>query len=348
MKKDDGRPVSEASPASEKREASLIPFGLEDVGTHSMNLAAPDMAPARDRIVILGRRGAGKTVYLARLYEQLWRSNDVLQMRAVTGATHQMCMDVIDKMQRGQWPPSTLGASYSEIEVKYYGKTSLLVALDYPGEVFHKAFVDDAESDDALELLAHIDRAAGVILLLDPAVVGCGDMKEAIDDDFGMTQAVKRIREWPGGDSVPIALVLTKCDQNKRLLRAEGGVRSFVSKRYGPLMREVGHVKIFASSAVRAHRDESNRIVPHIVSDPIGVVEPFRYCLKYAKQQAQIVNFRAEDKARRQASIEAAIKQERDRRRATIFWSVATSIAIVFTTVLGIFLWNTFSQGPKP
>ena len=36
--------------------------------------------PTRDRIVVLGRTRAGKTIYLSRLYEQCWHGNGPLHM----------------------------------------------------------------------------------------------------------------------------------------------------------------------------------------------------------------------------------------------------------------------------
>ena len=63
---------------------------------------------SRDRIVVLGRRGAGKTVFLARLYEALWQKREGLLARAVDGVAHQRFMECVARMEAGQWPEATL------------------------------------------------------------------------------------------------------------------------------------------------------------------------------------------------------------------------------------------------
>ena len=53
----------------------------------------------RDRIVILGRRKAGKTVFLARLYEQLWNAHPSgLTMRTLEGTGHVALMEVNERL----------------------------------------------------------------------------------------------------------------------------------------------------------------------------------------------------------------------------------------------------------
>jgi len=49
-----------------------------------------DRSIIRDRIVILGRQGAGKTVYLSLLYDLLWRSKGDLNMKALHGEHHRV------------------------------------------------------------------------------------------------------------------------------------------------------------------------------------------------------------------------------------------------------------------
>ena len=76
----------------------------------------------RDRVVVLGRRGAGKTVYLARLYEAGWNSTDPrgLRMMAVEGRTHSRMMTVIDSLKRGEWPAATTGNDPFVIDIPMF------------------------------------------------------------------------------------------------------------------------------------------------------------------------------------------------------------------------------------
>ncbi|MFN5496981.1 MAG: hypothetical protein ACK5C3_10470 [bacterium] len=106
-------------------------------------------APRRDRIVVIGRRRAGKTIYLARLYEALWQGcrlvdgrmlgadespngRRVVEMscRATSGAAHTQFMKVIEELRAGRWPAATVGTSYAELIVTYGGRERVLTALD--------------------------------------------------------------------------------------------------------------------------------------------------------------------------------------------------------------------------
>ncbi|MFM7259064.1 MAG: TRAFAC clade GTPase domain-containing protein, partial [bacterium] len=244
---------------------------------------------------MIGRRRAGKTIFLARLYEMLWqgcvlvdgclpakserRSGVETRMscRATSGAAHSQFMRIVDELRAGRWPAATIGNSYAELRVDYGGREYLLTALDYPGEVFRKAFMGDSGDPDALELLEAIDRAAAAILLIDPSVVAAGG-EEAHEDTFGLTQAAARIRAGSGGADVPIAIVLTKCDVNGAFLREAGGVRDFAAKHFSQLFRSVERTSVFACAAVRSVQNSLGKLVPRVDRVPDNVVEPLRYC----------------------------------------------------------------------
>jgi len=293
----------------------------------------------RDRIVILGRRRSGKTIYLARLYDELWKSRGDLHMRAISGETHKACMQVVEELRSGQWPASTLGAQYSDIEITFRGRKHLLVALDYPGEVFRKAFVDDADTEDAKELLEHVDKAAAVMLLLDPSVVESGNTIDAIDDDFGMVQAVHRIREWPGGSDVPIVVVFTKCDVHKRLLRKNGGLKNYLVTRYGSLIRAMNRFKVFAAAAVHTRPGKNGEFRPTLEKRPVGVIEPLEYCLDTIVQRGQ-EKLEAEQLEKYQiAEREQRHQEYLAQRRSVLFWSIFWSVALVVLGAIGIFTW---------
>jgi GTPase SAR1 family protein len=326
------------------------------VSPPNQSLASP-AAPAlsvsaepksRDRIVILGRRRAGKTIFLARLYEQLWKSDSHFHMRAVSGETHKACMTVIDELRNNRWPASTLGAQYSDIEITFNNGKHLLVALDYPGEVFRKAFVDNADTEDAKELLDHVDRAAAVILLLDPAVMQSQCIDESIDDEFGMVQAIHRIREWPGGAEIPIVMVFTKCDVRKELLRNSGGLKAYAAKEYMNLVRAMGRFKVFACAAVNAAADTNGKVIPSINSKPIGVIEPLEYCLKKIVEREEADRHRAAAKERMLAFQKQTLDEYNSRRRAILFWSIFWSVAAVVIATIGFVTWILTNGSESP
>jgi len=240
-----------------------------------------DPPAKRDRIVILGRRTAGKTVYLSVLYEKYWKSLDGLTMKAVSGQVHGDCVRVVEGLHRGNWPAATLETQHCDLEIEYKGQRHLLVALDYAGELFHRAFVQDIiETPETKELVRHIDAAAAVILLIDAASATGSDVDAAIDDDFGMTQAVTRIRNWPGGKRIPVALAFTKADENRHIIAREGGLEKFVKKRFPALARTLQRAALFQVSAVRSRVADDGSRIPRTGFCPENIEAPLLYCLR--------------------------------------------------------------------
>jgi GTPase SAR1 family protein len=248
-----------------------------------------DRAKARrDRIVVLGRRGAGKTVYLARLYEQLWQRREGLLARAIDGLAHQRFMECIANMGTGHWPEATLAQSWSDLEVKYGSKQWMLRVLDYPGEVFRRAFVENAEDDAARMLRNHVDRAAAVLVLIDPVAAVKGGVEASVDAEFGMSEALRRVHEGTSGDQVPVALILTKCDVALPFVREAGGAREFVDKHLPGLVRDGGSFRVFAASAVRSRADALGHRRPATDKGALGIVEPLQWCLKRLIKESEV------------------------------------------------------------
>ena len=234
----------------------------------------------RDRIVVLGRRKAGKTIFLARLYEQLWRSTDAINMRAIDGNDHLFFMETIRVLSERVWPPATGSSTRIPLEVTIDGKSRTLVSLDYSGEVFKRAFLEQVSDPDTDELLDHLDRAAAVILLVDPGLVLHGTPEQIAEDEFGMTAAVRRIRKGPGGSHIPIALVLTKLDAHGRVVRECGGLVGFVKTHLFPLLRALHRVRVFGCVAVRTRPDAIGQPRPDPSTPALGLLEPLDHCLR--------------------------------------------------------------------
>ena len=237
----------------------------------------------RDRIVVLGRRSAGKTVFLSRLYGMLWQAQGDLRMSAVDGPTHIRLIEDLDTMSRKRWPASTEGLSSYAIDITYRGSTVLLITPDYSGEIFRQAFMLGQDNPLVRDLLSNIDRAAALIVLLDPGVALDGGMVERADQEFGLTAVVKRIRDWPGGQDVPVALTVTKCDRYRFRIVREGGVVPFVKFHFRNLVDAAridhGRVHVSAAAAVRSTTDGLGREIPNLDRPPVGIVESLEYCL---------------------------------------------------------------------
>lgn len=263
--------------------------------------AGPDPPPVRDRLVIIGRRRSGKTIFLARLYEALWNGCFVAGERvfprdaalppgieavpmwchAETGPAHGLLMRVLDELRAGRWPSATLGTDFCDVRISRNGRERQVRILDYPGEVFRRAFVEDSQDADACQLRDSIDRAAAAVMLADPGL----ELQSAVDareDSFGLFLAARQIRRSPGGAHVPIALVLTKCDDpvNRALLNESGGAVAFASKRFPQLLAELGRARIYACTAVRTRHDGLGRTVPSVHKLPTFVVQPIHDCLR--------------------------------------------------------------------
>jgi len=283
----------------------------------------------RDAILILGRRRAGKTIYLATLYNTLWKSVRGLTMKALSGPAHELLMSIVDQLRRGEWPEATLGTRQLEFLIDDGVRRRLLVAFDYSGEDFRRAFVEeDTKPPQVKKLLNYVDRAAAVILLLDPAVAASGKHSEVVDDDFGMVQAVERIRNWQGGHRVPVAIALTKADRNKSLIQSHGTAPEFVLRHYPALARTLQRVAVFPVSAVQEITDGNGSTVPNRDSIPINIDLPLVNCLETLKQ--------TERRDQRRAALRSAeaARQESYRREHENYVRGNRRLGIIMACVL--------------
>lgn len=293
--------------------------------------AADETRPVieRDAILILGRRRAGKTIYLATLYNTLWKAVRGLTMKALSGPAHELLMSIVDQLKRGEWPEATLGTRQLEFLLDDGASKRLLVAFDYSGEDFRRAFVEeDTKPPQVKKLLNYVDRAAAVILLLDPAVAVGGKHSEVVDDDFGMVQAVERIRNWQGGHRVPVAIALTKADRNKNLIQSHGTAPEFVLRHYPALARTLQRVAVFPVSAVQEIPDGNGSTLPNRDSVPINIDLPLVNCLESLRQTERRDQRRA---ARRSAE---AARQESYRREHEAFIRGNRRLAVIMACVL--------------
>lgn len=303
-------------------------------------MAVSDAPPQRDRVVILGRTRAGKTIYLARLYEQCWKHEGPLRIEAHDGRTHLSLLSAVEQMQEHRvWPAATEGTNYLDLKLQWKGHELTMVSLDYPGEVFHRAFVEQAEDENTRELVDHVRRAAAVLLLIDPKVLATGRLGESADDDFGMVQALRYLRSLPGGRTVPIALVLTKIDENADLLRHHGKLRGFAERFCANLLRTVPGLRVFGVCAVRSRRDSLGRHVPDLDRPPRGLTGPVEYCMEHVVANRLADARQKATEALRERVIReeqvAAAEEKADNR----FWLSVNAILIGGIVVVGLLAW---------
>ena len=244
---------------------------------------------SRDRIVVVGRSQSGKTVYIVRLYHQLWNmQNERLYMKALSGSNHEWLMARHDEMLRGIWPKPTSGQMHIDCEMEYKGKSQLLTMLDFSGETFSKAFVTGESIGESVEVLKdHVDLAKGVIILIDPINVSSSQNSTLpIDDTYGMTQLVDRIRT-SNGKCVPIAIVFTKSDVRGEMIREFGGAETFANLWIPQLVNSanaagtyVDLIRFFECTAVHVQRG-----MPDLSTPPQNVLEPVEWILETIEAQ---------------------------------------------------------------
>ena len=301
--------------------------------------------PTRDRIVILGRTRAGKTIYLSRLYEQCWRGNGAIHMETSSGKSHLALLNAVAEMgEQRRWPKATDSSTYLDFQLTWQGHAFTMVSLDYPGEVFRRAFVEQIEDANTAELIDHVQRAAGVVLLIDPKVLSSGKIGDAADDDYGMVQALRFIRGLPGGNSVPIGLVLTKIDINADLIRHHGGLRGFATKYCNNLIRVVPSITLFGTCAVRSRRDALGKDIPDLSKLARGLENPIVFCLRSIV--ANRTKTRNETvKRSQQEFIQREIKQDEEAEtKDTRFWLWANVVLLVGLAAIGVLTWLVVRQ----
>jgi len=302
----------------------------------------------RDRIVILGRTQAGKTIFLSALYEMLWYGRDGLSMKALEGQRHREFMKTAATLRKGKWPESTTSSRKSFLELNYNGHVNLMVAMDYSGELLDKAFVSEEEANDnAKELCEHLDNAAAVIILIDPSQVTGPDATEdsIIENDFGIVQAISRLRSLPDGNKIPVVLALTKADNTLPVLRENGGTSAFVKKFFPKLISTVENLKVCKVSAVQCTGvDGELKPKPDFV--PTNLDMPLRYCLDmiYKTEEARAVH-KIRQKAIKKNIAQIKKQQKRDKIMTTIFFIVVfTAIGIMLYYILTTFWPNLLDR----
>lgn len=303
---------------------------------------------SRDRIVILGRRQSGKTIYLAALYSMLWDRLSGLAARASTGAAHRQLMTVARSLKAASWPAATQGTMEVPLVVDYRGVKQAMVVLDYAGELFTKAFFrDQIDAREVAPLLQHIDHAAAVILLVDPMVTVGLDHEAIMEDDFGLVHAVRRIRESPGGKEVPVVFVLTKADVHADLINQAGGLVEFVRKHFASLARLLVQLQIYQVSAVQTEVGRDGKPVPRADSVPFNIEKPLLYCMEMIAMQRQKQQQRQKHEVALQ-QFEQATRQQQiaDRRQNRILLLVLMMILIVGIIAVGLIVWYKFRMGP--
>jgi hypothetical protein len=273
--------------------------------------APPPLPRHRNTILIAGRQASGKSVYIARLYAELdphepnsWRRH-AMRLHARKAGVYQTLQTYNRELSMGRWPRATTSWTELDLEVEHPMGSVAIKYLDYPGEVFTRAFTEQAESEDADRLRAALFAASHVILLIDIAQLyvkrdrpdDARRQNERADNTSGMVEFLRQLRdsesllEGSASGSVPVSIILTKADSNRAHLAAAACLASSWLKlqpRVEMLASIVPAVLAAAQPAVdvdavsaasvRQGRalDGSLALVPDLDQPPINLVEGFK------------------------------------------------------------------------
>ena len=161
--------------------------------------------------------------------------------------------------------------------------------------------------------------------------------REVVDDDYGMVKAVDYLRQGPGGDQVPVAVALTKCDEHVGLVRSAGGARAFIESRIPNLIQYGGRMRMFATAAVRTRSDAIGRPVPNTQHEPAGLSDALKYCMKHVGAAMARVDVERAEAARvehiRQAARRDRQLAQQSYRKWIGFWIAMGIFGIVVVAV---------------
>jgi hypothetical protein len=265
----------------------------------------------RNTILVVGRQASGKSVYLARLFAELdahepssW-TRHAMRLHARKPGVYQTLQSYNRELSMGRWPRTTTSWTELDLEVEHPMGSTAIKYLDYPGEVFTRAFTQQAASEDATRLRSALIATSHVILLIDVAQLhvkrdqpdDARRQSERADNTDGMVAFLRQLKdtesvlEGSASGSVPVSIILTKADSNRALLAATAclaGSWPKLQPRVEMLAsvvpavlsaaRPAVDVEAVSAAAVRRGRalDGSVALVPDLDQPSINLVEGFK------------------------------------------------------------------------
>lgn len=260
--------------------------------------------PQRDTVLVLGGPSAGKTVWISRLVEALKTPTEVVGGRVYTTTPLGLSMSstvigcvpadeetasriqrVVHGLAQKQWPTPTMDASeyLLDFRLRTSGRWSnrTLRFVELPGASLLSAFAPSNPSTLTLSwtVANQLERTCAVIALVDPAGVREGS-QESNESVNALVEMLRHLRASPDGRSIPVAIVLSKCDRGYKALLAAGGVRQFITQHLQALVVAAGAGRVYVSSATRSRLTSPNRREPSVRRPVENLIEPVAYLLE--------------------------------------------------------------------
>jgi len=157
-------------------------------------------------IVMIGHSGAGKTSYMAAMYEAMSSGVSGFSVRAERQADHTALVKDARLLQKGKFPPASSQRKVYRLQLWFSGQRVFdFVWHDYRGG----ALTETSSSRQAMELRSDLATGGGLVILLDSTELTGGIRAQARVRPLVATA----IRMLSQQESVmPMAIVLTKWD----------------------------------------------------------------------------------------------------------------------------------------
>jgi GTPase SAR1 family protein len=227
---------SDSSSTRDPRLTNLVDAEQNDkIFAESPKIFNADQSITKERntVLVIGRQAAGKSVYISRLFRELDEHNEHTQkkyemtMSTKEFSTRELLNSKIRQLEMGEWISANAGQTERmAFEIRTPEKNIKFLYLDYPGELFSRAFYEGLNGSDQEEFRSHLSRAQALIILIDPTSLSrkIEQHEDARSEREDNTQGlVNMLRElWEGAlvAQIPVLLLFTKGDINASWLAA--------------------------------------------------------------------------------------------------------------------------------
>ena len=245
------------------------------------------------KVAIVGVEGSGKTVMLAGLGELYSRPDARGYFLAPKDFnTSAYVAELMGRLRAGAWPAATADDVFQGLEWTLRRRADVagvrptdiceLSCLDFPGEVYRKAFVETtARRSEEMQrkvesLWNYIERADSLIILVNLGdVITHGLTDRRVHESIWVTSAIleQALKERPGRILPKTAIVLSQADNYEATIKACGGPKGALEKYLPQVYNSYDWLDIFAAYAIDKTRLNDDGV---LVPDPSFTTEGLR------------------------------------------------------------------------
>ena len=245
------------------------------------------------KVAIVGVEGSGKTVMLVGLGDLYSRPDDKGYFLAPKDFnTSSYVAELMGRLRAGAWPAATADDVFQGLEWTLRRRADVvgvrptdiceLCCLDFPGEVYRKAFVETtARRSEEMQrkvesLWNYIERADSLIILVNLGdVITHGLTDRRVHESIWVTSAIleQALKERPGRILPKTAIVLSQADNYEATIKACGGPKGALKKYLPQVYNSYDWLDIFAAYAIDKTCLNDNGV---LIPDPSFTTEGLR------------------------------------------------------------------------